>query len=335
MSHNINTRLVNGALVGIHSLESAAAEQYNGQDGVLQTFDTHAGRWAVLVSESKNIIRCRPDNIEFLSAPRPGRAAASRKSSASVQDHDDRTSYENAFSTLAFKSAPAGFDTAEAAEAAGYTWSAADGLWKKSQSEHIMLKEWEKLARSLTKELVAEMNVKELRLNYNKLREVCPSDVDFVLDEELKDEVLRMSTLLYTKTRSLRKDPMSPANNTSMPTISAAACRACGNFPLPGKKLLLCAACKSVSYCNAACQKGNWKAHKATCKSFALNPDNYSQEDFQKVMSWYSSVPDLAPQVMALAWKHRSEHPVIRVQGGVNSRQVLKSHTYNVHVCRM
>ena len=42
---------------------------------------------------------------------------------------------------------------------------------------------------------------------------------------------------------------------------------ACANCYGPGKpKLLLCAACKNVSYCSASCQKADWKVHKKSCK---------------------------------------------------------------------
>lgn len=41
-------------------------------------------------------------------------------------------------------------------------------------------------------------------------------------------------------------------------------CARCGG---PGKpKLLVCGACKSISYCSAGCQKEDWKKHKQTCK---------------------------------------------------------------------
>ena len=41
-------------------------------------------------------------------------------------------------------------------------------------------------------------------------------------------------------------------------------CARCGG---PGKpKLLVCGACKAISYCSAGCQKEDWKKHKQTCK---------------------------------------------------------------------
>ena len=41
-------------------------------------------------------------------------------------------------------------------------------------------------------------------------------------------------------------------------------CVRCGG---PGKpKLLVCGACKSISYCSAGCQKEGWKKHKLVCK---------------------------------------------------------------------
>ena len=41
-------------------------------------------------------------------------------------------------------------------------------------------------------------------------------------------------------------------------------CARCGG---PGKpKLLLCGACKSISYCSAGCQREDWKKHRLACK---------------------------------------------------------------------
>ena len=37
-------------------------------------------------------------------------------------------------------------------------------------------------------------------------------------------------------------------------------------------RILLCAGCKKVAYCNYRCQKASWKVHKKTC-SYALRKD--------------------------------------------------------------
>ena len=38
------------------------------------------------------------------------------------------------------------------------------------------------------------------------------------------------------------------------------------------ERILVCAGCKKVAYCNYRCQKANWKAHKKTC-SYALKKE--------------------------------------------------------------
>ena len=48
-------------------------------------------------------------------------------------------------------------------------------------------------------------------------------------------------------------------------------CNNCGQEILT--KILVCAGCKKVAYCNFRCQKASWKVHKKTC-SYALRKDN-------------------------------------------------------------
>lgn len=45
-------------------------------------------------------------------------------------------------------------------------------------------------------------------------------------------------------------------------------CENCKNTASPGKKLMLCAACKRPHYCSKACQKAAWKAHKDSCAHY-------------------------------------------------------------------
>ncbi len=47
-------------------------------------------------------------------------------------------------------------------------------------------------------------------------------------------------------------------------------CENCG-LEIVGR-ILLCAGCKKVAYCNFRCQKASWKVHKKTC-SYALRKD--------------------------------------------------------------
>ena len=41
----------------------------------------------------------------------------------------------------------------------------------------------------------------------------------------------------------------------------------CGHCGLHSDRLLFCSRCKMAGYCNAACQKAAWPAHKRECKS--------------------------------------------------------------------
>ena len=45
-------------------------------------------------------------------------------------------------------------------------------------------------------------------------------------------------------------------------TTAARVCAACGSADPP----LMCGGCRGAPYCSAACQKRDWRAHKAACK---------------------------------------------------------------------
>lgn len=67
-------------------------------------------------------------------------------------------------------------------------------------------------------------------------------------------------------------------------------CSFCGKIPQSeGAKLLTCSRCKSVFYCNSACQKSHWPAHKKDCKkirkeikkiSHIITPTNMEEGSF-------------------------------------------------------
>ncbi len=44
-------------------------------------------------------------------------------------------------------------------------------------------------------------------------------------------------------------------------------CDACDAAEAPAAKLLTCGACKTASYCGAACQRAHWTTHKVACKA--------------------------------------------------------------------
>lgn len=48
--------------------------------------------------------------------------------------------------------------------------------------------------------------------------------------------------------------------------MAPTSCANCNTANADSHPLKLCGACKTVGYCNRACQKANWKAHKPSCR---------------------------------------------------------------------
>jgi len=47
------------------------------------------------------------------------------------------------------------------------------------------------------------------------------------------------------------------------------AVRVCGKCGKEAENMKKCSACKMIRYCSPECQKGDWKAHKKSCKKAA------------------------------------------------------------------
>jgi len=56
------------------------------------------------------------------------------------------------------------------------------------------------------------------------------------------------------------------AARAQLATINPDQCSHCAAPPRPGKRLLLCAGCKTTRYCDPQCQRAHWAQHKTTCK---------------------------------------------------------------------
>ncbi|KAF2117234.1 hypothetical protein BDV96DRAFT_644662 [Lophiotrema nucula] len=62
------------------------------------------------------------------------------------------------------------------------------------------------------------------------------------------------------------KDADEAQNFAAQLTTDAAKCAVCEASTSPtGGSLLRCSRCRSAFYCNTACQKADWKAHKKSC----------------------------------------------------------------------
>jgi hypothetical protein len=60
-------------------------------------------------------------------------------------------------------------------------------------------------------------------------------------------------------------------------------CTLCTKINTTGKLLQVCSRCKSVRYCNAACQRGHWKSHKKECKDLAKLFENGTDTDITTI----------------------------------------------------
>jgi len=181
----------------------------------------------------------------------------------------------------ATKTAPDPFASVEAAEAAGWKFDPAHGRWEAPPKHARQLKRLEKFAKSL--------------YTIVKIRTV-ETSVDAPGEE----------------TRPVPSDNASNGDE-KIGVLGFKGCHSCGQFAAAGKRLLRCGRCRSVSYCNAECQKLNWSSHKGFCNELA-------SRQFDDIMAWYESVPKLAEKVVCLAWLNRKESPFVKVQGGVSAR---------------
>jgi len=73
-------------------------------------------------------------------------------------------------------------------------------------------------------------------------------------------------------------------------------CQNCFTTPKPSEPLLLCSQCRQTRYCNAQCQKADWKTHKKICESdekvrearVKTSTGSCTQEELQEFISIHS-----------------------------------------------
>jgi hypothetical protein len=66
------------------------------------------------------------------------------------------------------------------------------------------------------------------------------------------------------KKKQNRFDDFKAGMDRTIPRIPR-LCHFCGEHDMLLKKHKKCGGCKDVSYCDAVCQKKDWKVHKITC----------------------------------------------------------------------
>ena len=102
-------------------------------------------------------------------------------------------------------------------------------------------------------------------------------------------------------------------------------CNNCRKPAAPGARLRSCGKC-GIFYCSTHCQREHWQqGHKALCgKNWSPETSEVgkvSKKADRGAKEWYVSLPDilLKFKVMALAWAHREETPLILVQTSASS----------------
>uniref|UniRef100_A0A7S0SFY9 MYND-type domain-containing protein n=1 Tax=Mantoniella antarctica TaxID=81844 RepID=A0A7S0SFY9_9CHLO len=103
-------------------------------------------------------------------------------------------------------------------------------------------------------------------------------------------------------------------------------CSKCHSVPAAGLKLRHCGGCQTRSYCGKACAKADWAEHKRHCErlrgergeAMATHLSSGGLEkDFNKArlnfVGQFLKVPGLSCELTLLAWRVRSEAPVIIV----------------------
>mmetsp|Transcript_38310 Transcript_38310/g.95047 ORF Transcript_38310/g.95047 Transcript_38310/m.95047 type:complete len:452 (+) Transcript_38310:39-1394(+) len=253
-----------------------------------------------------------------------------------------------AFMTPALKPKPDYHDSAEEAEAAGWTFNATTTRWEMPAAHVAQVKELEQRLKGLdlTDARVDAMGLLELRRAFNAIRDGdnpppppgSGTPVMFDPRVALRARLKEYSREMARTARLMRKNKsLEPMTRLKWGDVTASertahstshivrSCKTCGKEPPAGCQLLSCGKCMSMWYCNKACQSIDWPQHKASCRIAVAAREEAATDgvDLTKLPAlqrWYATVPDLGEKVACLAWQLRAQTPFIVVQGGINAR---------------
>jgi len=264
---------------------------------------------------------------------------------------------KEAFMRPAIKTPPANFPSVQAAEAAGWSFNATLGRWSIPKERLASLRAVEKRAKSMTadgavdamsvhelQDVLAEFSALVLSLARPEAEGLARADNTQATatgksssDGSISSEALRAlrqnvkesaAQVQHTLHRAIKDDTfeaLARGGERSVSYLPVRVCHACGKPPPAGGTFNQCSGCKSTRYCSRACQVGDWRTHKATCKQLSQQTKEAVDQGADpskrnEILAWYRSVPNLAESVITMAWAYRNESPYINVQGGVNAR---------------
>ena len=94
-------------------------------------------------------------------------------------------------------------------------------------------------------------------------------DTLFVTAQKLGSDKFQKQLMMILGMRNLKASFSAiPSKRGEDFQLTVRSCASCGRVERAGDaKLQNCARCKMVCYCNARCQKEDWKRHKPSCKS--------------------------------------------------------------------
>ena len=132
-----------------------------------------------------------------------------------------------------------------------------------------------------------------------------PRDLRDALSEDYPEENRASAAALITSARS-------------------AMCWKCRSLPAPGSKLRYCGRCETATYCSKACARAHWPKHKLECENLCKDHGEALEgyvaqggrtKDFNQQVrnarSWFAKVPGLNNEIELMAWRHRSQNPLI------------------------
>jgi hypothetical protein len=235
-----------------------------------------------------------------------------------------KDAFHRAFNTLAMKTAPPrDYTTVEEAEAEGWTFDTELGRWQLSRELRTHVKRVKEAVAGLTDANVDTMSLAEAQRIEEKLLTffggvlgeftgsgnaslrlgVQPVDVDAEELQGRRRRVKAMAVDLQAKCGPVLKPDMGEAALSGSADSGIHVCHAatCRKRAAVGQKLLVCP-CKSVRYCNRACQTADYPIHKAACRAEAeIRRENEAgggdMNKQHELFEWFQSVPNLVESV--------------------------------------
>lgn len=157
-------------------------------------------------------------------------------------------------------------------------------LWQASQVQHL--------------QIVQRSSYDLCKLAFPSPRRPSPS---FLPPCSLCSQFVTASVSIYPLTRLLPKSfgqhPSLPATLVWLWSNQMPPCHVCS-----AEDASPCGGCGNVSYCGRACQRTDWKRHKAVCKCYKISRAGPEQGNHLLASRYHPSVRDMRVRCDAAVW---------------------------------